>query len=181
VERISETPQTECFEAKPAWWDEQRVDGESDYSLSGPLRFEFEAYRVRTQIHLEGELSGSLEVECSRCVSRYRHALRDSFRLVLDEARDRVPADPEGARALQRDGMCLGEEVEAGLYRGPEIQLDAFFGELVSLAIPVQPLCRESCLGLCPSCGTNLNEGACGCDESRPESPFAVLASLKTN
>ena len=31
------------------------------------------------------------------------------------------------------------------------------------LALPMKPLCRESCRGLCPECGTNLNTGTCSC------------------
>ena len=33
----------------------------------------------------------------------------------------------------------------------------------VVLELPAAPLCREDCAGLCPHCGANLNEGACGC------------------
>jgi uncharacterized protein len=32
------------------------------------------------------------------------------------------------------------------------------------LALPLAPRCRETCRGLCPQCGTNLNTGACSCD-----------------
>ena len=79
--------------------------------------------------------------------------------------------------------MCLADEIEAGWYRGSEIELDAYFAELVALAMPVQPLCREDCSGLCTRCGADRNAGECSCseneDELRPESPFAVLAALR--
>ena len=35
--------------------------------------------------------------------------------------------------------------------------------EEIMLSYPLQPLCRADCLGLCPVCGKNLNEGKCNC------------------
>lgn len=47
------------------------------------------------------------------------------------------------------------------------------------LALPMQPLCREDCQGLCPVCGQNLNEGACTCEREVVDPRWAVLAQLK--
>ena len=105
--------------------------------------------------------------------------LSERFRLLLEPAGNRLPADPEGARALEKDGMFLGDDLEVGFYSGTEIILDTFFTELISLALPLQPLCGEECRGLCPSCGADRNRIDCGCEEEKPPSPFAVLASLR--
>jgi uncharacterized protein len=51
--------------------------------------------------------------------------------------------------------------------------------EWISLALPVKPLCREDCAGLCPRCGADRNETACGCTETVRSSPFAALAALR--
>ena len=75
--------------------------------------------------------------------------------------------------------MCLADEVELGWYRGSEIQLDSVCLEMISLALPVKPLCRDDCAGLCPRCGADRNEAPCGCSETAPNSPFAVLAALR--
>ena len=91
----------------------------------------------------------------------------------------REPSDPEGVDALARYGMCLAEENGSGWYRGNEVDLSGFVHELVCLALPVQPLCREECAGLCPRCGADRNAGACGCPEGPSESPFAVLKALR--
>jgi uncharacterized protein len=99
---------------------------------------------------------------------------------VLEPAGERVPADPEGAAALAHEGMVLADELESGWFRGPEIQLDRFVGEVLALAVPVQPLCRDDCRGLCPRCGVDRNVESCSCTDARPESPFAVLASLRS-
>jgi uncharacterized protein len=75
--------------------------------------------------------------------------------------------------------MSLGDDLEVGWYRGSEIVLDVFFTELISLALPIQPLCREECRGLCARCGADLGRVDCGCEELKPPSPFAVLAALR--
>jgi uncharacterized protein len=130
-------------------------------------------------LYIEGNVEGCLELECGRCLARYRHLLREPFRLVLEPAGGRTPADREDADALARDGVCLGDEIESGRFRGSEIELGAFFLEVVSLALPVQPLCREECLGLCPHCGADLGVATCKCGQNRTDSPFSVLASLR--
>jgi uncharacterized protein len=118
-------------------------------------------------------------LECGRCLARYRHVLSEKFRLALEPAGHRVPADPEGAAALARDGLCLGDDLEAGWFQGREIQLGAVFLELVSLAFPAKPLCSEDCVGLCPECGASLEGAGCGCSKTNLNSPFAVLAGIR--
>lgn len=147
--------------------------------LAEDARFDVRVQRIGADILLEGELSGSLDLACSRCLTRYRGPIRERFRLVLEPAGDRVPADPEGAAALAREGLYLADEIESGWFRGPEIHLDRFVGEILALAVPVQPLCREDCRGLCPRCGIDRNVASCACSEERPASPFAVLAALR--
>ncbi len=46
------------------------------------------------------------------------------------------------------------------------------------LALPAKPLCRADCRGLCPRCGRNLNQGACGCSIEKMDSPFVTLKKL---
>jgi uncharacterized protein len=180
VESLSETPEPFRFTATPAWYRERYPEEKhpSD-ALSDALAIEGRAYRAVNDLLVEGSIRGEVEVACSRCLCRYRAPVRESFRLVLEPAGARVPADPEGAEALDSDGLYLGDEAETGWFRGQVIRLDRFIGEVISLALPVQPICRESCKGLCPHCGVDRNLESCNCAESRPESPFAVLSKLK--
>jgi len=182
IDRIDETPSHLSFEADAEWWEKRcRGAREHPFRLAEPLRFDLQAHKMGSDVLLKGSVRGALEAECSRCLARYRHALRDEFELLLEDARDRIPGDPEGVESLARDGLCLGEEIEEGWYRGSVITLDAFFGEVVACAMPIQPLCREDCAGLCPTCGVDRNENRCDCrvEEVKPKSPFAVLEKLR--
>jgi len=180
VERLTATPTLFELEADTGWWRAfMPAHRDLPRELDEPLRFRLQAYSMGKDLYLEGCVEGGLELECGRCLARYRHALREPFRLVLEPAGARQPADPEGAEALARDGVCLGEEIDAGWYRGSEIDLGAIFFEIVALALPVNPLCREECEGLCPRCGADRKLGPCGCSEIKKESPFAVLQALR--
>ncbi len=180
VERLDETPTEFAFEAGSAWWRAwMRVDRSLPREPQEPFSLALRAHRMAEDLYLEGSITGVLDLECSRCLACYRHALHETFRLVLEPAGARVPADPEGAGALTRDGLCLEEEIESGWYRGSELDLGAFLHEIVALALPVKPLCHEDCAGLCPRCGADLNMDPCKCAEVPADSPFAALAALR--
>ena len=180
VDRLTDTPCSYRFKADAGWWRRGmpaaiRLPGE----LAEPFRIALRAHRMAEDVFVDGALEADVELECSRCLARYGHSLREAFRLVLEPAGDRSPADPEGAAALARDGLSLGDELESGWFRGNEIDLGPFFLEVITLALPAQPICCDDCPGLCPRCGADLAAGACGCDTAKPDSPFAVLASLR--
>jgi uncharacterized protein len=75
--------------------------------------------------------------------------------------------------------LYVSDELEYGWFAGPELTLDDYFAELVALQVPVQPLCRDDCLGLCPSCGADRNREACACVQTPVNQPFAGLAALR--
>ncbi len=180
VDRLKDTPSGFQFEPDPGWWEEaQAVMPELTPPVPEPIRIEGEAYRMGEDVYLEGRLTGQVELGCGRCLERYCHVLSEPFRLVLEPVGDRVPAEPQMAEALARSGVGLSDELEAGWFRGPVLDLGAYFREVVALALPFQPLCREACKGLCPRCGADRNRTACGCAETRPHSPFAALEVLR--
>lgn len=58
------------------------------------------------------------------------------------------------------------------------VDLEDLVRDAVVLELPLAPLCRDDCAGLCPICGADLNEGACGC---RPagDPRWATLDALR--
>jgi DUF177 domain-containing protein len=182
VERLTAEPTPFAYEEGSAWWCARMPrDPSVPREVVQPFTVTGIAYRGggSEDILLEGAITGAFELECARCLARYRHSLSEPFRFILEPAGLRTPAEPEAAEALVRDGMCLADEVELGWYRGSEIQLDSVCLELIALALPVKPLCREDCAGLCARCGADRNVAPCGCSEAASKSPFAVLAALR--
>jgi DUF177 domain-containing protein len=61
---------------------------------------------------------------------------------------------------------------------GDEVDLEPLARDAVLLDLPVAPLCRPNCKGLCPICGADLNEVTCGCGAPR-DPRWAALDALK--
>jgi uncharacterized protein len=184
IDQLTDVQEPFSFEATPAWWAAREPDTEAQKGrVESPFRFVGAASRTTDQVVIAGKMNGEVGLECSRCGKRYPHRLHDSYRLVLEPVNRDDPADPEGEKSLSDNGLRLGEDLEAGWYRGPLVRLEEFFGEVIALAMPIQPLCQETCLGICAHCGaerTDESGQGCACQDERIESPFAVLAQLKS-
>ena len=52
---------------------------------------------------------------------------------------------------------------------GDQLDLMPLARDAVLLHLPLAPLCRDDCAGLCPSCGNDLNQSTCDCDMTIPD------------
>jgi uncharacterized protein len=59
------------------------------------------------------------------------------------------------------------------------VDLELVAREAILLDLPLAPLCREDCAGLCPTCGADLNEGACECVPAVADPRWAALDALR--
>lgn len=121
-------------------------------------------------ISFTGRISTSARLACSRCLEEYSLPLDLPFDLFYTTAPD--AAAEEGNR-IDNDMITRVH------YDGARIDLGALLSEQLYLGLPLKPLCRPDCLGLCARCGTNLNGGDCACAEERTEDPrLRVLKNL---
>jgi uncharacterized protein len=70
---------------------------------------------------------------------------------------------------------------EEEVYRveGLEIDLEPMLRDALTLALPLNPICRSDCKGLCAHCGKNLNEGPCDCTDDDIDPRWAALSELR--
>jgi len=73
------------------------------------------------------------------------------------------------------------EEGETYPILGDHIDLEPLAREAIVLALPLAPLCRPDCAGLCPTCGADLNEGTCGCEGVAADPRWAALDVLRSD
>ncbi len=124
-----------------------------------PLKGEFTATRTSEGVYVDGRLHTAISQQCVRCLGDalvpINIKIEELFYYPEHEA-------PTGAYVFQGDTGY--------------IDIAPLVRETTFLAVPIQPVCKEECLGLCMECGQNLNEVDCGCvvDEIDPR-----LASLK--
>lgn len=109
---------------------------------------------------VQGEFSARTPLECVRCLTTFEHELKWSFTELY--AFDK--------RSETDSGLILPEDAH--------IELGVLLREYAILEIPISPICKEDCKGLCSECGQNLNEKDCGHRPDQTDSPFAVLKDL---
>ena len=153
------------------------------------------AYRARGPLHLEGDFTkverrvlfgarGQVELTapCGRCLAGVEIDVPLDFRLTFvprDPAVDEDGRDGDHERGGRKAGSFNADDVNEETYAGKVIDLDPVVREQVVLSLPTYPVCQESCKGLCPVCGANLNERDCGCDRHVPDPRWAGLEKLR--
>lgn len=153
------------FESKDLHLDPRiaRIESPARVDLRVELRGDF--------VRVRGQLKASLQVICSRC-------LEETGREISKKIDLEYRPDP----LVENDGEEFEldyKELSVGFYRDDRIDLTALVDEQLILEVPMKPVCREECKGLCPNCGTNRNEEECGCRTDRTDPRLAVLAELK--
>ena len=125
----------------PVWRDEDdrpleplRVSGR--ISMAGPDRY-----------YWHGRIEGGIALPCRRCLADASADLSEETHVIFSQAGDRED-DPDVF------------ELDPGAH---ELDLRPAVRELWLLHAPRFLLCRDDCKGLCPTCGADLNAGACGC------------------
>ena len=123
-----------------------------DFRLTGPAHLVGEVRRDAQKFRLQGRLTATLEMSCSRCL--------EPFDVAVDAALDNVflPASENTGEGEQEVGEG---DLGVSFYRNDVIDLGEAMREQFFLALPMKPLCREPCQGLCPVCGVNLNRETC--------------------
>jgi uncharacterized protein len=141
---------------------------ETGVDLDGPLAVEITAFREGDNVEVRGEVNGRSRDTCSRCGTEVRWEIESEFRLFA------MPASDEADEGESDDDALI-------VHDGLTLELGGPIRELVLLAVPMAPLCGEDCLGLCPSCGMNRNDGACGCGVPTGDPRWQVLNDVLKN
>lgn len=125
--------------------------------LQGEVRFT----RTGQGLYGQGRLIASVPGECVRCLADFDQPLAvelgELFAYPPSEATDPLLAIPE-----------------TGI-----LDLTPLVRELALVAMPIQPLCREGCKGLCPECGADRNVVRCGHRQEETDPRLAALEGLR--
>lgn len=116
--------------------------------------------RISQGLYLEGRLETQISMECDRCLTVLEHPLQIEPKELLY-----FPPQPAGDPVLSVP--------ETGI-----LDLKPLLREYFVVGMPMHPLCRPDCKGLCPECGGNRNETVCEHPAAEVDSRLAVLKSL---
>lgn len=117
---------------------------------AGPLEYDLRIEAASGQLIARGRLTLPVELVCSRCVKTFSSAVR-------------VPRYVFTRPFEEREIIDLTESVR----------------EDIIIALPLKPLCREACKGLCPRCGRDRNLERCSCPPPGGDARWGALEGLE--
>jgi uncharacterized protein len=136
----------------------------------GGVELDLSMRRAHGQILGTFEATGRLGLQCSRCLEAFESTAHAAFMVEFEKAPE--GEDPRGGDDPDDPGPNVA------FYTGDLIEFGEEVRQELELQVPFAPLCRADCKGLCPVCGGNLNEKACGCEAGAKNSPFQGLNKL---
>jgi DUF177 domain-containing protein len=161
--------------------DEMVKGDPAGYRAKGSLHIESDLRKMARRVLFQARGRAPLGVPCGRCLTPVAVDVPIEFDMTFvpaDEVQARDEDSDEGHSTGRPKRTFAADEVNEETYSGKAIDLDPVVREQLLLALPSYPVCQESCKGLCPVCGTNLNERDCGCDRRVPDPRWAALEKL---
>jgi uncharacterized protein len=138
-------------------------------SLTKPLQVIGTLTKKLVQIDVEGKINGEIELICSRCLENTSTKIENSFEVAF-VTKDYFTTETEAE--------LTDEDLDVSLYDGETIDLIELAREQLLLEVPTHFVCKTDCKGLCPKCGTNLNNQTCNCDTKEIDPRWAKLKEL---
>jgi DUF177 domain-containing protein len=150
-----------------------QLDDQSTLAITGGrVRLD----RIPSGILARGDVEGTLDLECGRCLDTFNAPLKVHFE---EEFAPSVDVN-SGAPLPEPE-----DELTFVIDQNHILDLSEAIRQNVIASLPINPICRVTCAGLCPICGANRNSDPCHCaEEEDGESseggnrPFAGLRSL---
>lgn len=139
--------------------DLSELDFNGVHIIDRPVQISGAVQNVAGALVLKGEAATTLDLVCDRCLKEYSQSIR-------------LPVENLLAESLEDE-----ENDEIVLLENGEVDLDSLFTTALVLSMDSKHVCSETCKGLCPGCGVNLNEGPCRC-KKEVDPRLAVLAQL---
>lgn len=131
----------------------------STLNFEKPLKIEGRIHNIGGTLEISAQITGEYTTVCSRCGID----ISGSFSAELFESVDDELSDI--------DEECI-------TVSGNVIDISGGIDACIFGSLPMQPLCKEDCKGLCHKCGTDLNKNECNCEDEVYDPRFAIFRKL---
>lgn len=143
-------------------WPRVKWQG-ADIDFVEPVHLELLLRSEGESLFIKGDIKAVLGLSCSRCTDYFTMP----FTVKMEESISFKEMGDEDYWAL----LYLDPEKD-------ELDVGGLAMQVLMENLPLQPLCRPDCQGLCQECGQNLNKGSCKCREDQIDPRLAVLKKL---
>lgn len=129
---------------------------------------------LRNSVLVQGDVAADVPLECSRCLDMFdlpvEATLEEQYQPTIDVF--------TGAPVSQEDGP-EPDDLVFNIDSNHMMDLTEPVRQALLVALPMKPLCREDCQGICPVCGANRNETHCDHTEEKSDDRWSGLRSLR--
>jgi uncharacterized protein len=116
---------------------------------------------------IEGSTNISLFLFCSRCLKQLTYPMD----IHISKEIDFNLTEEERAEGLDETNYIIGYNLD----------VDILIYDEILMGFPMKLLCSEDCKGICKTCGANLNEKACDCDNTEYDPRMSVIRDIFNN
>jgi len=145
---------------------------DEEFRIAAPVTFTADVRKDAQKVRLVGRIRTTLEADCGRCL--------EAFEIPVDAAFDLMFL-PQADQTATGEQEVQDADIGVSFYKDDVIDLGEVMREQFYLALPMKPLCRPDCQGLCPVCGANRNREQCGCRSEWVDPRLAGLKKLLEN
>jgi uncharacterized protein len=142
----------------------------SEIQVLGGIQIDIAAEKQSLEVRVRGRLNTDVELACSRCLEPVPFPVATEFDQFYESNADHPL---QGEIALQES------DTEIGFFSGDFIEVSDIAREQILLSLPMKPMCREDCKGLCPHCGKNRNLKDCNCESVLVDPRLVKLMKIK--
>ena len=155
--------------------DPQTLNIESeDFSFCDTIHFTCNYTSDCDVVRLNCEVQARVIMQCVRCLDDFESDLTGNFSLVVRKLRKgEIKPDYSDDESENDESKLIYIDHEIN-----HIDVSDFVRDAIILSIPFNPICKESCKGLCSICGNNLNESDCGCKKGKNNTQWKDLSKL---
>ncbi|MBI4726896.1 DUF177 domain-containing protein [candidate division TA06 bacterium] len=153
-------------------FDVNMTEPASDLLDFSPVKGRLTVAKSGVTLRVSGLLEYSVRQYCSLCLKSFEAKGQAEIDLFY---RPQTREDIKGIKELE----LKPDELDMVFYQGQEIDLWPQLRETLLLSLPVKPLCREDCRGLCAQCGKPLGARPCGCTQKQTDLRWEKLLKLK--
>jgi uncharacterized protein len=126
--------------------------------------------RTSDELIVRGKVETTIKIECARCLEPFEHTMVHQLAFVIQLARK---GELGGTDSESSDDFYVVSD------SAEEFDISPIIRERILVSLPLKPLCDDSCRGLCPKCGVNLNVETCDCRDNEVDERWSALQDLK--
>lgn len=137
-----------------------------DSSFKEPVRIDLQVENTGRVLVGKGTVQTVISLVCSRCLKEISYQINAPMQVTMAESYNSRQFEEAGEEFLEVD-------------HNGDVDLSSCVREAILFNLPLIPLCRDDCQGICPGCGVDLNLAKCQCQPQEIDPRWQKLKDLK--